>query len=126
MPTKWTCRRQSRARRRPATPPPRLESLERRVAPAVFTVTNANNAGAGSLRDAITQANATAAADTIAFDPAFFNAANPRAVSLLTALPNITQDLAIVGPGANALTVRRDPGVSAEFRVFTLDIPARV
>lgn len=37
---------------------------------ATYTVTNANNAGAGSLRDAISQANANPGADTIDFDTA--------------------------------------------------------
>jgi len=35
---------------------------------ATFTVINTNDAGVGSLRDAITQANLTAAADEIRFD----------------------------------------------------------
>ena len=35
---------------------------------ATFTVTNTNDSGAGSLRDAITAANAAAGADTIAFN----------------------------------------------------------
>jgi predicted outer membrane repeat protein len=37
---------------------------------ATFTVTNSNNSGAGSLRQAITDANVTAAADTIVFNTA--------------------------------------------------------
>jgi hypothetical protein len=35
---------------------------------ATFTVLNTNDSGAGSLRQAITSANAAAGADTIAFD----------------------------------------------------------
>src|SRR4051794_8733830 len=98
-------RRTSRPAARPPTARPRLHGLEDRTAPAVYTVFNANDAGPGSLRDAITQADTTAAADAINFDPAYFN--TPRTISLLSALPNVSQDLAITGPGASALTVRR-------------------
>ena len=37
---------------------------------AIFNVTNTNDSGAGSLRQAVADANATAAADTINFDTA--------------------------------------------------------
>ncbi|MFK7818957.1 MAG: choice-of-anchor Q domain-containing protein [Planctomycetaceae bacterium] len=45
-----------------------VEALEDRALLATFTVTNVNDAGAGSLRAAIDSANATAAADDIVFD----------------------------------------------------------
>jgi hypothetical protein len=77
-------------------------SLETRLAPAVFTVLNANDTGAGSLRDALTQANATVLPDTINFDPAFFG--TPRTIPLATSL-TISQDVSIVGPGAANLNV---------------------
>src|SRR6267154_163593 len=44
-----------------------LEELERRDAPAVFTVANVLDSGAGSLRQAMLDANALAGADTINF-----------------------------------------------------------
>ncbi len=95
-----------------------LLPLEGRIAPAVFNVTNADDAGAGSLRQAITDANAAAGADTINFS-SFFT--TPRTISLLTVLPTVTGDVAINGPGKDNLTVRRDAGAAAAFRVFAFN-----
>lgn len=47
-----------------------METLEDRTTPATFTVLNNLDAGVGSLRQAITDANAAMGADTIDFDPA--------------------------------------------------------
>src|SRR5260370_27256845 len=47
---------------------PSLEVLEDRLSPAVFTVTTALGAGAGSLRQALLSANTAAGADTIHFN----------------------------------------------------------
>src|SRR5262245_28299434 len=54
--------------RQPQTFSPILESLEARDVPAVFTVTNTLDTGAGSLQQAITDANNTGGADDIAFN----------------------------------------------------------
>src|SRR6478609_1399547 len=97
----------------------RLLALERRDAPAVFTVLNANDSGAGSLRDAITQANATVAADTINFDTGVFS--TPQTISLLTALPAVSQDVSINGPGANLLTVQRSSATNFRLFFFRID-----
>lgn len=61
---------------------------------ATFTVTNANDAGSGSLRQAIVSANATTAPDIIAF-----NVSQPGVVliNLQSALPALTQPLVIDG-----------------------------
>src|SRR5947207_3588294 len=91
----------------------RLLAFESRVAPAIFTVLNAADTGAGSLRDALTQANATVAADTINFDPAFFG--TPPTISLLTTLPNVTQDVSITAPGASSLTAQRHLAPATHF-----------
>ena len=57
-----------------------------------FVVTNANNHGAGSLRDAIVNANATVGKDTI-----IFNIPGPgvKTITLLIALPEITDPVVI-------------------------------
>lgn len=57
-----------------------------------FVVTNVNNHGAGSLRDAITNANATIGTDTITF-----NIPGPgvKVISLLIALPELTDRVVI-------------------------------
>lgn len=68
--------------------------LEDRNAPAVFTVTNTNDSGSGSLRDAIISANTTAGADSITFNLA---GANVRTIALTTALPLITEQVIVDG-----------------------------
>ena len=56
-----------------------IQALEERIALAVFSVTNINNTGAGSFRQAIRDANAGGArADTIVFDAAFFSVPRDR------------------------------------------------
>jgi hypothetical protein len=45
---------------------------------ATFAVTNTDNSGAGSLRQAIIEANAAASDDIIVFDPSVFNVSRTR------------------------------------------------
>src|SRR5215470_17709514 len=69
-------------------------------------ICDTDNATAGeqcTLRAAIEEANASAAADTITFDPTL----NLGTISLNTALPDIDSDLIINGPGANLLRIQR-------------------
>ena len=49
----------------------KLETLNDRIAPATFTVLNNNDAGTGSLRQAILDANAMAGTDVIVFNATF-------------------------------------------------------
>jgi parallel beta-helix repeat protein len=67
---------------------------ERRVQGATFTVTNTNDSGAGSLRQAITNANGTLAIDTIDFNIA---GGGVKTINLVTPLPTITAPVIIDG-----------------------------
>lgn len=67
---------------------------------ALFTVTNTNDAGAGSLRQAILDANAASGADTIEFA---IPGIGVHTIAVASQLPGITQSLTINGfsqPGA--------------------------
>jgi hypothetical protein len=79
------------------------------------TVINANDSGAGSLRAAMMAAQG---GDLIVFASPFFDTS--RSIDLLTALPNISVPLAIRGPGAYLLTVRRDDS-AGDMRIFTIN-----
>jgi Ca2+-binding RTX toxin-like protein len=67
---------------------------------ATFTVSNLSDSGAGSLRQAITEANANPGADQVTFASSLTGQ-----ITLAGQLPNITDPLDVVGPGANRLTV---------------------
>jgi hypothetical protein len=73
-------------------------------------VTTLTDSGAGSLRDAITLASAAGSADII------FQSGLTGTITLASALPNITGNLNIEGPGANVITVS---GANA-YPVFTI------
>ncbi|MEZ5102198.1 MAG: hypothetical protein R3C15_20815 [Thermoleophilia bacterium] len=78
---------------------------------AVFQVTStADTAGPGTLRDAITSANASPGADEITFASSVTGTLTLNG----TQLPTITDDLTITGPGAGVLTI---DGASAS-RIF--------
>lgn len=64
-----------------------------------LVVTNANDTGAGSLRQALTD---VPAGGTITFDPTFF--ATPRTITLGSTL-TVTKNVTITGPGASQVTV---------------------
>src|SRR5947207_2682564 len=70
-----------------------------------FTVTNTNDTGTGSLRQAVTDANNHSGLDTIAFD---IPGTGVHTITPATALPNITDAVIIDGytqPGASANTL---------------------
>ena len=70
----------------------RLEELEDRSTPALFSVTNALDIGLGSLRQAILDANANVGTDAIAFNIA---GSGVQTISLASALPTITEAVTI-------------------------------
>jgi hypothetical protein len=60
---------------------------------ATFTVTNTNDSGPGSLRDAITQANGNGVADDIVFN---IPGTGPFTINLLSALPAISSNPLVI------------------------------
>ncbi|MBX7103985.1 MAG: right-handed parallel beta-helix repeat-containing protein [Gemmataceae bacterium] len=83
-----------------------------------LVVTNDLDAGTGSLRDAIAQANANVGvSDAITFDPVFFS--TPRTIALTGTL-HVTDPVTITGTGAALVTI--DGG--AIDRVMSLQLPA--
>lgn len=87
-----------------------LEPLEDRAVPAVFTVTNLFNLGAGSFRQAILDANAAVGADNIDFNIGV----GVQTIAPISALPTITDAVTITGgsqPGfAGTPLIRLDGG----------------
>src|SRR5881392_2494017 len=78
------------------------EALEGRLVPATLVVLNTDDSGAGSLRQAILDANAMPGDDTITFGTAIAGTMN-----LQSALPDLSSNVDLEGPGANILTVQR-------------------
>ncbi len=71
----------------------------------IFTVTNTNNAGVGSLRRAILDANDNPGADAIVFDISGCSPAIPCVISPTNPLPLITDTLTISGTDAASLII---------------------
>ena len=93
----------SQGRRRPPVLRfmPHVLALEDRTLPSnVFTVVNLADSGPGSLRQAVLDANANPGFDLIVFAPAARSTPGLTAGQL-----SITDDLAVVGPGADQLAV---------------------
>src|SRR5262245_14221112 len=81
---------------------PRLTRLESYVMPSVFTVTNTNDNGTGSLRQAVLDANGASGADSVAFS-SLFN--SPQLITLTTGEIAINGQLVITGPGSSLATI---------------------
>jgi hypothetical protein len=85
-----------------------VETLEERLTLTIFPVTTTVDGGAGSLRQAILDANAMPGPDTIVFDTPYFSTA--RTIVINAAPPQIGGPLTIAGPGASLLTIQRTGG----------------
>ena len=84
---------------------------------ATIPVTNTNDSGSGSLRAAITTANADSG-DTI-------NITATGTITLLSALPAIAADVTITGPGATSVTVSGNNSTTVG-TIFTINSGATV
>jgi len=87
-----------------------VEQLEERSVPATFVVSNLADAGTGSLRQALLNANSIAGNDTIRFSVA-------GSIQLASALPAVTDTVTLAGntaPGFNSA-----PVVGIDFNGFT-------
>ncbi len=75
------------------------------IAPMTFTVSNTNDGGAGSLRQAILDANDNSGNDTINFDSSVFS--GPQTIILTSGELSVDDNgsLTINGPGAYLLTI---------------------
>ncbi len=108
-------RKKTRRRRRRHTNTRRLlrpETLVDRRVLATFMVTNIDDAGAGSLRQAILVADAAPGLDTIEFD-----GAASGTIGLTSGQLNVAESLTINGPGSGILTI--DAGGNS--RIFNID-----
>jgi hypothetical protein len=101
---------------------PTIASLEATVLWTTLTVTNTDDSGVGSLRAAIAAANQHPGRDTITFAPEVAGT-----ITLSDALPDLSNDTMLIGPGAAALTVTRSaaPG-TLEFGIFHVTADAEV
>jgi len=111
-----------------------LETLERRITPATYTVVNNLDSGTGSLRQAILDANANAGNDQIIFN---LTGTSPYTITLGSALPTIVSastaivtggtagTVTITGLGASSLTISgSDPtnanNATRNFSIFSI------
>ena len=86
-----------------------------------FTITNTGNSGPGSLFEAITNLNGSAAGGTIIFD---LPGSGPHVIDLTSQLPFFNKDIQIVndGPGDEPVTVRRSSVAGTpRFGIFAIN-----
>ena len=96
--------------------------------PPTFTVTTVDDHNDGvcngadcTLREAITSANARTSDDLVLIN---FAPGVTGSIQLTAALPSLSTNITVQGPGANLLTVRRNTG--GNYRIFTINSGAVV
>ncbi|WP_392530961.1 Calx-beta domain-containing protein [Nostoc sp. C117] len=83
-----------------------IDDVSVKVDGTTYIVTNTNDSGAGSLRQAIINANNDPGIETILFDPTgIFGDATPDTITLTSGELDVTQGVIIQGTGANKLTI---------------------
>jgi hypothetical protein len=88
-----------------------------RIQGATFTVINTNDSGAGSLRQAILDANGTVTADTIAFN---IPGGGVHTIAPASALPKLTAPVTVDGytqPGSSVNTGLPDEGLNSVLQI---------
>lgn len=104
-----------------------VETLEARALLSTYMVSNTADSGPGSMRQAILDANnhvngyASAIRDVIAFDPSVFGS-GAQTISLLSALPALTDSVAVDGTLADGMPGVRLDGSAAGSGVDGLDL----
>jgi hypothetical protein len=96
-----------------------VEHLEDRAVPSMFTVSNLNDNGSGSLRQAILDANSAAGNNLINFASGVSGAIN-----LVTPLPDLSSNIDLEGPAPANVTVQC--GIYGNLRIFTVTNGATV
>ncbi|MBX7105756.1 MAG: right-handed parallel beta-helix repeat-containing protein [Gemmataceae bacterium] len=84
--------------------------------PINFVVTNTLDSGAGSLRQAVLDAKANLATDSITFAPLVAGT-----ITLTSDLPILEDGMTIIGPGASQLAITRPTGRAFEGKNLTLE-----
>jgi|GEM_PF-3365952 len=92
---------------------PQLETLEDRATPAMFTVMNSNDSGAGSLRAAVDAANIAGGTNLITFDPGVLGAT-------ITLVANDTNNPLTLGPTALVVSATDNLTIQASGAGVTL------
>ncbi len=120
-PTAYAARCAARARPHAYSLGP-IEHLEGRALLSTFAVTSLRNSGPGTLRSAIVQADHCSGQNTIKFAHGLTGTIN-----LTSALPSLSSNIVINGPGASVLTVARSSAsATPDFRIFTVSRGAAV